>query len=874
MKETTRNEELPTLGETLRHPGSYVAALGRRIGNRFRERRGRGAAVLLISTAGLLVAGFAVMVALLLSVPEVDRLGRSDFEQSTIVYTADGEELTRFYNENRTWVTRDSIAPVLIDALLATEDRRFYEHWGIDIGRTLAASYETVTGERQGGSTITMQLARNAFPQIEDDPVLKRKIREWMTALRIEREYSKDEILEIYLNSVPFNYDAFGVQAAAHTYFSKDAADLDTLQAATLVGMLKGTTLYNPVINPEASRERRNVVLRQMQEAGHLSAADADRLSDRETETQFSPVTPTNNLAPYFADYVRDELNEWAAENGYNLYRDGLRVHTTLDAGLQREAEEAVSDQLDYLQAVVDVTWSQPNVPLTRGSRAAFEDVRSRVEPFGYFWESNPDVLPELIRSSSRFRALTEQGASEEAVLERLKEDDAFVDSLKSVYSTLQAGFVAMDPSNGHIRAWIGGRDYGQYPFDHVAEAKRQPGSTFKPFVYTAALDQGISPLDSLRDAEITYVAPRTGRRWTPGNFGSESGEMMAVRDGLALSKNTVTARLILEVGPQRVVDIAHRMGIQSDLNPVPSLALGTSEVSLLEMVGAYGTIADNGTYHEPIGITRIEDVEGRRLATFSADSREGVRAELAYGVLDMMRGVIDYGTGVRMQSQYGARADLAGKTGTTQRGADGWFMLLHPNLVMGSWVGFPSPALAFRTRYWGQGSHNALRIVGDFYADAGLPPNARFEAPAGYSPPSPGRLRAADTAAADLRDLAAAEDSDIGAIEDSILATLDGDDVEADTFGEGEFAMGDEDRADLENGDDRDADAEDGDLLGEDADPESGDRETESDDPGAADEDLGDADEPRTEVERLNRQEREQSNLDEYLERLEEDDG
>lgn len=824
--------------------------------------------VLLLGMAALVFGAFVLMIVLMLSTPEVGRLGEQGFQQATIVYTAGGEELTRYYNRNRSWVELDAIAPVVVDALIATEDRRFYDHLGIDIRRTVAAVFQTLTGETQGGSTITMQVARNAFPNVSDDFILKRKAKEWLTALRLEREYSKDEILEIYLNTVPFNYNAYGVDAAAQTYFSKDAAALDTLQAATLVGMLKGTTIYNPVRNPEASRERRNVVLAQMAEAGYLTQGELQRLSEQETEIQFSPMTPTNNLAPYFADYVREWLDNWAAENGYNLYRDGLRVYTTLDAELQNEAEAAMHDQLEYLQSVVDVTWSQPNVPMVRGSAAAFQNYRERVDPFSYFWESNPQIVPELIRSSTRYQALTDGGTSESQALERLQADQAFVDSLKSIYSTLQAGLVAMNPDNGHLKAWVGGRDYGRYQFDHVSDAKRQPGSTFKPFVYATALRQGISPRDSLRDRQIEYVAPRTNRVWSPGNFGDETGEMISVRDGLALSKNTITAQLILEVGPDEVAETAHRMGIESELNEVPSLALGTSEVSLLEMVAAYGTIAELGTYHQPVAVTHIENADGRRLATFRTETRQALEPELAYTLLDMMRGVVDYGTGIRIRSQYGAEADLAAKTGTTQRGADGWFILLHPNMVIGSWVGFPSPAVSFRTRYWGQGSHNALRLVGDLYTSANLSPSAEFRAPEGYVPPQERRLRAADTSAFEMPDVARGDDRGFART----------DTMRADTAfarGEDRFTDLDDERLAEEVGDEEgfnqegdepfaqnDAFDDDGEFF----EPQGDEAE---DYGGAADE----VQQSTSEADRLNRQERRNSEVDEYLQQLEERD-
>lgn len=877
----TRYQTLPGLGSILRNPSGYIHTLRRRIGRRAGSAWGKLEVAVFLGAVALLAVCLGLFLYVLVNVPEVERLDASNFSRSTVVYTADGEELTRYYTENRSWVPLDSVAPVVVDAVIATEDRRFYDHSGVDVVRTGGAIFQTLAGETQGGSTITMQLARNAFADVGDDFILERKLKEWLTSLGIERKYSKDEILETYLNTIPFNYNAFGIEAAARTYFDKPAVQLDTLEAATLVGMLKGTTIYNPVQNPEASRERRNVVLQQMLENGILSPAAFERLRTQETPLDFNPITPTNNLAPYFAEHVREWLDDWAENKGHNLYTGGLRVFTTLDADMQLEAEAAVREQLNMLQSVVDVTWSSSNVPLVRASTGAFDDVRERIDPFSYYWQTNPEVVDELVRQSSRFRRLKDQGVDPGTALNRLSSDEAFVDSLKGIYSTLQAGFVAMNPNNGHVKAWVGGRNFEHYRFDHVADARRQPGSTFKPFVYAAALQRGISPLDSLRDATIRYVDENTGREWSPSNFGRETDRMMAVRAGLAESKNTITSRLMMEVGPDAVADMARRMGVKSDLNRVPSLALGTSEVKLLELTAAYSTIANQGIYHEPLIVERIEDADGRVLATFRSEERRAIEPELAYGVLDMMRGVIDHGTGVRLKTAYGAGGDLAGKTGTTQDGADGWFMLIHPELVTGSWVGFPSPLITFRTRYWGQGSHNALRIVGDFYRDVRLSRAARFRPPEGYTPPEERRRRrAADTTGFELPDFdfAVGDESD-DSEEDEIDAmdTLSADAFASDTGRVRES----EERADtfqttrpddaerVTRQDDirEDTAATDGGVPPVNGEDQSGERDL-----SVETEDPDETREADSEVERLNRQEREESQVGEYLDRLEDE--
>ena len=651
--------------------------------------------------------------------------------EATLLFTADGQELSAYTDKNRTWVPLDSIAPVVADALIATEDHRFRQHSGIDLRRLVSSTGRTLAGDAQGGSTITMQLARNAFTELQSDFILTRKFREWIIALSIERMYSKDEILEMYLNTVPFMYNAFGVEAAARTYFGKRADHLDLLEAATLVGMLKATVYYNPVRNPERSQARRNVVLAQMAKHGYLPADTLAVLDAQPTPLHFSRLSRDDYyLAPHFADAVRQDVDAWAEAHGYNLYRDGLRIFTTIDSRLQKAAEEAVQAEGDALEKVAAREWG--------GTPGA---------PYPVLWQRRAAALDPFLRQQDAFRALVASGLPPAAALDSLRQTP-LADSLRLQLQRVEAGFVALDAHTGAVRAWVGGRRYGAKQFDHVRDARRQPGSTFKPFVYGAALEMGHSPYERLPDVVATYRDPDTGQRWQPANAGGASGAMLTLADALAYSKNTITARLITEVGPGRVADFAHRMGIESPLQAVPSLGLGTSDVTLLEMAGAYATFADGGRRHRPHFISRIEDASGRLLEAFEREPPTPVlRPDLAYTLIDMMRGVVQRGTGQRIR-QY-ARGDLAGKTGTTQNGADGWFMLVHPDLVMGAWVGFDTPLITFRSAFYGQGAHTALPIVGRFLrmaqevAPDRVPPDATFQPPPGYqAPPVPAAPR------------------------------------------------------------------------------------------------------------------------------------
>ncbi len=579
--------------------------------------------------------------------PGIADLRKVKTEVPAIVLSSDGVVLAEYKRINRQWVPLARISTSVVDALIATEDHRFYEHHGIDLRRTGGALLATLSGKRQGGSTITQQLARNLYPDdIGRAPTITRKIKEAITALKIEALYSKREILETYLNTVPFLYNAFGIEMAARTYFDTSADKLDVLQSATLIGMLKGTSAYNPVLNPERALERRNLVLTQMAKHGKLDRAKVASLSSRPLRVDFERQVEPLGLAPHVAQNLRKWLIEWADRKGYDIYADGLVVRTTIDSKLQKAANQAVNRQMAQLQGLADKR--------------------------------------------------------------RRKGEDA---------ALLQAGFLALDPRSGFVRAWVGSRDFAQEQFDHVAQARRQPGSTFKPFVYGAAFMQGFQPTSTFIDQPVAIRSG--GAVWSPTDATPPTGEAVTLRDGLVFSKNTITAQLMQQVGPQKVAELARAMGVrQSKLDAVPSLALGTSPVTLREMVAAYAAIANGGRYAEPVLVLRIERRGGKLLEEFVR--REPERAmprPEALTLVDVMRGVVDEGTGAAIRTRYGIQADVAGKTGTTQDNTDGWFILMHRQLVAGAWVGFNDNHVTMGS--WGEGARSALPIVGDVFQQA-----------------------------------------------------------------------------------------------------------------------------------------------------------
>lgn len=602
--------------------------------------------------------------------PGIGDLRKAKSEAPSVLLAQDGTVLAEYRRINRQWVTLDEIAPSVVEALIATEDHRFYQHHGIDFRRTAGAVLATLTGDLQGGSTITQQLARNLYPEeIGRANSITRKIKEAITALKIEAVYSKREILETYLNTVPFLYNAFGIEMAARTYFGKSADQLDVLESATLIGMLKGTSYYNPVQNPERAVQRRNLVLEQMANHGKLDPARIALLSNRPLKLDFERQEESLGPAPHVAQHLRKWLIDWADRRGYNIDADGLRVHTTLDAKLQKVANQAVERQLANLQKLAD------------GRRKA---------------------------------------GQERAVL--------------------QAGFLALDPRSGEVRAWVGSRDYAQEQFDHVSQARRQPGSTFKPFVYGAAFMQGFDPSYAFIDEPVAISSPGSAV-WTPSDASPPSYQPTSLRDGLVYSKNTITAQLMQQVGPARVGQLARAMGVrQSKLDLVPSLALGTSPVTLIEMVAAYGTIANGGNYRQPFLVLRVEDRNGQLLEQFEPvrEQEPAMPRAQALTLVNVMRGVIDEGTGAAIRHRYGIQADLAGKTGTTQDNTDGWFIMMNPQLVAGARVGFNDNSVTMGS--WGQGARSALPMVGEVFRQAfrkrWLDSKVEFDIPRPRPPP------------------------------------------------------------------------------------------------------------------------------------------
>ena len=604
--------------------------------------------------------------------PGIGDLRKAKSEAPSLLLASDGSVMAEYKRINRDWVTLDAVAPSVVDALIATEDHRFYEHHGIDFRRIAGAVLSTLSGNLQGGSTITQQLARNLYPEeIGRAATITRKVKEAITAIKIEAVYSKQEILETYLNTVPFLYNAFGIEMAARTYFDKSADELDVLESATLIGMLKGTSYYNPVQNPERAVQRRNLVLSQMAKHGKLDPARVEKLVKRPLKLDFERQVEPLGPAPHVAQHLRKWLIGWADHQGYDINADGLRIHTTLDADIQKAATQAMARQMTQLQTLAD-----------RGRKAGQE------------------------------RAV------------------------------LQAGFLALDPRSGAVRAWVGSRDFAQEQFDHVSQARRQPGSTFKPFVYGAAFMQGFSPTDTIVDQAVTITAQGSAV-WTPSDATGPSGLPTSLRDGLVYSKNTITAQLMQKVGPARVGQLAQAMGVrESKLDLVPSLALGTSPVTLIEMVAAYGTIANGGHYLPPMLVRRIEDRNGRLLQQFEPVKERDPAMPRAHALtlVNAMRGVIDEGTGTAIRQRYGIRADVAGKTGTTQDNTDGWFIMMNPQLVAGARVGFNDNSVTMGS--WGQGARSALPMVGEVFQKAfrnrWLDANVEFDIPRPRPPPPP----------------------------------------------------------------------------------------------------------------------------------------
>ena len=671
--------------------------------------------------------------------PPLEQLENPKTNLATQIISADGEILGKFfYNDNRTPISFDELPAHLVQALVATEDERFYAHSGIDFRGTFRAI--AYLGKRGGASTITQQLARQLFVGVRSRnkvQAITQKIKEWVLAVKLERRYTKEEILAMYLNIYDFGYQADGIQSAAKIYFNKTPMTLSMEEAATLVGMLKNSSLFNPKRRPEMTQKRRNVVFQQMFRNKFISEAERDSLQRQPLTLDFTPDSHREGLATYFRTYVQQYMQQWVKENPkadgerYDIYRDGLRIYTTIDSRLQALGEQAMEQHMKKLQAEFFLQ-NTPDLNPT----APFLELR----------EGEIDTLLERsARRSERWRALRASGKDEESIWASFKVPTPMtvfswkgdidtvmtpLDSMRYYKHYLRAAMMSMDPVNGHVKTWIGGFDYTHFQYDQVRQGRRQIGSTFKPFLYATAIDQlRLSPCDILPDALFCIEPMKFGNveAWCPKNSGDKYGQMRTLKNALANSVNTVSARLMDKVGPTPVVNLAKKMGITSYLPRVPSIALGTPDISLFEMVGAYSTFANKGIYVKPITITRIEDKNGTVLFEVSPETRDVISEESAFVTLNLLKGVTEGGSGQRLrhnvaEENYAYQAvvtgypyeftnPIAGKTGTTQNHSDGWFMGMVPNLVTGVWVGGEDRAVHFDNIAYGQGASMALPI-------------------------------------------------------------------------------------------------------------------------------------------------------------------
>lgn len=671
--------------------------------------------------------------------PKVDELLNPKNNLATIVYSGDMKIIGKYYSENRVNVQFAELDSDIVNALIATEDARFYEHSGVDVKAIARAVTGVFRGGHQGGgSTISQQLAKMMFPRenLSKPELAVRKVKEWIIAAKLEKLYTKEEILSLYLNKFDFLNLAVGIKSAAQIYFNRSQDSLKIEQAAMLVGMAKNPAYFNPIRFAERTQQRRNVVMHQMLKYGYLSQQKYDSLKVLPLDLSFRPENHNDGLATYFREYVRDNfMDNWCKkhinpETGkpYNIYKDGLRIYTTIDSRMQQYAEEAVNEHMKDLQK----SFSK-------------ECLNKKNAPFA--WNVNKkeidDIMMSSMKRSDRYRKMKEEKISQEEILKTFYKPVAMrvyslrgdidtiltpYDSIRYYKSFLQTGFMAMEPQTGYVKAWVGGINYKHFKYDHVKVSKRQVGSTFKPFVYALAIQEGYSPCHQVPNVR-TCIRTESGEDWCPENSDGPNdknlGKMITLKKALALSINYVTAWVMKQYGPRAVVNLAKRLGITADIPEVPSICLGTADISVYEMVAANATFVNKGTYIQPTFITRIEDKNGKVLEEFIPNTDEVFSEEKAYAMIQLMRGVVDGGTGSRLRFKFKLFNQIAGKTGTTQQNADGWFMGLTPELVAGCWVGGEDRSIHFNSMVEGQGASMALPIWGKFfnkvYADHSL---------------------------------------------------------------------------------------------------------------------------------------------------------
>jgi penicillin-binding protein 1A len=731
-------------------------------------------------------------------IPPFDELENPKSNLATEIFSSDQQLLGKFYIDNRTVVEFEDLSPNVINALIATEDIRFYKHSGIDFQSLARVLFKTVILRQNtgGGSTITQQLAKNLYEmreQVKNENVFDKvimKFQEWVTAVLLERNYTKEEILVMYLNTVTYGHNAFGIQTAAFKFFGKSPEELNLQEAATLVGLLKAPTKYSPKKNYEKSFIRRNVVISQIKKYQSklenytgwkpLTEEQLDSISLLPIVLDWSEQDHNEGLATYFREYLRlyltaskpdfstypdwnkdlfwsdsllweeDLLYGWCNKNikpngeAYNIYRDGLKIYTTINSTMQEYAESAMKEHLG--------TGETPLQELFE------DDVAVRKNP-PFSWElTDKDVqaiMETSMRGSERYRVMSETGIEEEEIFNFFENENVemevfswsgYIDTMMTPYDSilyykkfLRSGFVSIEPQTGYIKAYVGGIDYNHFKYDHVMVAKRQVGSTFKPFVYTLAMMNGYSPCHEVANVPITIQLPEGQKppTWTPQySESSYDGKMISLRTALALSLNQISAWVMDQFSPEAVVEVAQAMGVKSHLEPVVSLCVGSCEVKLIEMVSAYCTFVNKGVHVDPVFVTRIEDKNGNTIVSFSPGKNQAFDENTAYRMIELMRGVVSGGTSSRIRYKYGLMNDIAGKTGTTNENSDGWFIGMTPNLVSGAWVGGEERSIRFTYTRDGQGASMALPIwalyMQDIYAcdSLGYSTSVNFEAP------------------------------------------------------------------------------------------------------------------------------------------------
>ena len=675
--------------------------------------------------------------------PDFRQLENPKTNFASEIISSDNEVLGKYYfNDNRTPIKYEDINTKTVEALIATEDERFYSHPGIDLKATLRAIVFLNT--RGGASTISQQLARQLFVGVRSRNIIQavgQKIKEWVIAVELEKQYTKEEIITMYLNIYDFGYYGDGIKSASNIYFSKEPIDLKIEESAMLIGMLQNSSLYDPLRRPEITKNRRDLVLMQMAKNKYISENEKDSLQKIPLELNYTPQSHRQGLATYFRSYLRGFMKDWTDNNlksdgsKYNLYSDGLKIYTTINSKMQKYAEESVTEHMKNLQKEFFIQ----NDTL---STAPFRDLDE---------DEEESIMKRTMRRSERWRKARLSGKSADEIEEIFNvptEMSIFswegdidtvmspIDSIRYYKHFLQAGMMSMNPKNGHVMAWVGGINYRNFQYDHVMQSKRQIGSTFKPFLYATAIDQlKLSPCDMLPDAIHCIEPYKYGNPdpWCPTNSSDKYGGMRTLSNALANSKNTISAQLIDRVGPRPVADLARNLGVSSNIPNVPAIALGTPDLSVYEMVGAYGAFANKGIYVKPIMVTKIEDRNGKIVFQSTPETKDVLSEESSYVTLKLLEGVTKFGSGARLRhdipedernyvyknvvSGYPYKFDnaIAGKTGTTQNQSDGWFIGMVPNLVTGVWVGGEDRSIHFEEIAFGQGATMSLPIWGLF---------------------------------------------------------------------------------------------------------------------------------------------------------------